>query len=169
MQNIERRIKDWQKRQAAWRKISEIHGIGMLTATVLVATVGGRLLQVRWEFAAFMDLVPRQSSMDGKVKAFRQKPTSDTYLRILLILKAAAFLRLLLLQLVSFIKSEQLRIDVNILTWRNNTGSRVNFAGPTNYFTSADVYCRRFAKLHSMARNGYYYNCFLVRGSREER
>jgi transposase len=42
VQNIERRIKDWQKQQAACRKIAEIPGVGMLTATALVATLGAR-------------------------------------------------------------------------------------------------------------------------------
>ncbi len=39
IQNIERRIKDWQKQQAACRKIAEIPGVGMLTATAFVATM----------------------------------------------------------------------------------------------------------------------------------
>ncbi|SFE38142.1 IS110 family transposase, partial [Nitrosomonas sp. Nm166] len=38
VQHIERRIKDWQKQQAVCRKITEIPGVGMLTATALVAT-----------------------------------------------------------------------------------------------------------------------------------
>ena len=40
LQGIERRIKDWQKQQEACRKIAEIPGVGMLTATALVATMG---------------------------------------------------------------------------------------------------------------------------------
>lgn len=40
VQDIERRIKDWQKQQTACRKIAEIPGVGMLTATALAATMG---------------------------------------------------------------------------------------------------------------------------------
>lgn len=40
VQHIERKIKDWQKQQTTCKKISEIPDVGMLTATVLVATMG---------------------------------------------------------------------------------------------------------------------------------
>jgi transposase len=91
VKNIERRIKDWQKQQAACRKIAEIPGVGMLTATALVATMGeadgfksGR------EFAAFVGLVPRQSGTGGKIKLLGISKRGDTYLRTLLIHGARA-------------------------------------------------------------------------------
>ncbi|MDC8446520.1 MAG: IS110 family transposase, partial [Nitrosomonas sp.] len=62
VQVIERRIKDWQKQQAACREIAEIPGVGMLTATALVATMGEvNCFKSGREFAAFVGLVPRQS------------------------------------------------------------------------------------------------------------
>lgn len=66
VKNIERRIKDWQKQQAACRKIAEIPGVGMLTATALVATMGeAASFKSGREFAAFAGLVPRQSGTGG--------------------------------------------------------------------------------------------------------
>ncbi|WP_297745187.1 IS110 family transposase [Nitrosomonas sp.] len=86
VQIIERRIKDWQKQQAACRKIAEIPGVGMLTATALVATMGeANCFKSGREFAAFVGLVPRQSGTGGKVKLLGISKRGDTYLRTLLI------------------------------------------------------------------------------------
>lgn len=86
VQVIERRIKDWQKQQAACREIAEIPGVGMLTATALVATMGEvNCFKSGREFAAFVGLVPRQSGTGGKVKLLGISKRGDTYLRTLLI------------------------------------------------------------------------------------
>jgi transposase len=86
VQDIERRIKDWQKQQAACRKIAAIPGVGMLTATALVATMGEAIsFKSGREFAAFVGLVPRQSGTGGKVKLLGISKRGDTYLRTLLI------------------------------------------------------------------------------------
>ncbi|GAB1233603.1 hypothetical protein UT4_20710 [Ferrigenium sp. UT4] len=86
VQDIERRIKDWQKQQEACRKIAGIPGVGMLTATALVATMGeASSFKSGREFAAFVGLVPRQSGTGGKVKLLGISKRGDTYLRTLLI------------------------------------------------------------------------------------
>lgn len=86
VQHIERRIKDWQKQQAACRKIAEIPGVGMLTATALVATMGEtESFKSGREFAAFVGLVPRQSGTGGKIKLLGISKRGDTYLRTLLV------------------------------------------------------------------------------------
>lgn len=91
VQNIERRVKDWQKQQAACRKIAEIPCIGMLTATALVATMGeASSFKSGREFAAFVGLVPRQSGTGGKIKLLGISKRGDTYLRTLLIHGARA-------------------------------------------------------------------------------
>ena len=90
-QAIERRIKEWQKQQEACRKIAEIPGVGMLTATALVATMGeASSFKSGREFAAFVGLVPRQSGTGGKVKLLGISKRGDTYLRTLLIHGARA-------------------------------------------------------------------------------
>ena len=91
LQNIERQIKAWQKRQEACQAIAEIPGIGLLTATALVATMGeANTFKSGREFAAFVGLVPRQSGTGGKVKLLGISKRGDTYLRTLLIHGARA-------------------------------------------------------------------------------
>lgn len=86
LQNIEMRIKNWQKQQEACRKVAEIPGVGMLTATALVATMGdANSFKSGREFAAFVGLVPGQSGTGGKVKLLGISKRGDTYLRTLLI------------------------------------------------------------------------------------
>jgi transposase len=66
---LERRIGAWQKQEAACRAISEVPGIGRLTATALVATIGdARTFKSRREFAEFLGLVPRQNGTGGKAR-----------------------------------------------------------------------------------------------------
>jgi len=91
LQNIERRIKEWQKQQDACIKIAAIPGVGLLTATALVATMGeANSFKSGREFAAFVGLVPRQSGTGGKVKLLGISKRGDTYLRTLLIHGARA-------------------------------------------------------------------------------
>jgi len=91
LQNLERRIKEWQKEQTACQKIAAIPGIGVLTATALVATMGeASSFKSGREFAAFVGLVPRQSGTGGKVKLLGISKRGDTYLRTLLIHGARA-------------------------------------------------------------------------------
>ena len=93
IQGIERRIKGWQKQQDACRKIAEIPGVGLLSATAIVATIGeADSFKSGREFAAFIGLVPRQSGTGGKVKLLGISKRGDTYLRTLLIHGARATL-----------------------------------------------------------------------------
>ena len=83
---IEKRIGSWEKQEAACQAIAEIPGIGKLTATALVATMGdARSFKSGREFAAFIGLVPRQSGTGGKVKLLGISKRGDPYLRTLLI------------------------------------------------------------------------------------
>jgi len=59
---LERQISSWQRRAEDCRRIGEIPGVGLLTATATVATIGdARSFRSGREFAAFVGLVPRQS------------------------------------------------------------------------------------------------------------
>jgi transposase len=83
---LEGQIGNWQKQQAACRAVSEIPGIGKLTATALVATMGdARTFKSGREFAAFLGLVPRQQGTGGKTRLGSISKRGDTYLRTLLI------------------------------------------------------------------------------------
>jgi transposase len=83
---IEQRIGAWQKQEAACRAIAAVPGIGKLTATALVATIGdAKTFKSGREFASFLGLVPRQSGTGGKIRLGSISKRGDPYLRTLLI------------------------------------------------------------------------------------
>jgi transposase len=83
---LEKRIGAWQKQEVACRAIAEVPGIGRLTATALVATIGdARTFKSGREFASFLGLVPRQSGTGGKVRLGSISKRGDPYVRTLLI------------------------------------------------------------------------------------
>ncbi len=83
---LEQRFSQWHKQEAACQAIAEIPGIGKLTATALVATVGqAKAFKSGREFASFLGLVPRQSGTGGKVRLLGISKRGDSYLRNLLI------------------------------------------------------------------------------------
>ncbi|MDP1537872.1 MAG: IS110 family transposase [Burkholderiales bacterium] len=83
---IEKRIGAWQKQEESCKAIAEIPGVGKLTATALVATMGeAKSFKSGREFAAYLGLVPRQSGTGGRVKLLGISKRGDQYLRTLLI------------------------------------------------------------------------------------
>jgi transposase len=83
---IERRIREWKKEDRVAKAISEIPGVGLLTATAAVATMGDPIaFGSGREFAAWVGLVPKQSGSGGKVNLHGISKRGDTYLRTLLI------------------------------------------------------------------------------------
>ena len=82
---LEKQLGTWQKQEAACRAITEIPGIGRLTATALVAMIGdARTFKSGREFASYLGLVPRQSGTGGKVTLGSISKRGDPYLRTLL-------------------------------------------------------------------------------------
>jgi len=91
---LELQIKSWHRDNAASRKIEHVAGIGPLTASALVATVGdARNFQNGRQLAAWLGLVPRQHSTGGKSTLGGISKRGDTYLRTLLIHGARAVIR----------------------------------------------------------------------------
>ena len=83
---IERRMRDWKKEDPAVNAILQIPGVGLLTATAAVATMGeAKAFRSGREFAAWAGLVPRQSGTGGKTRLHGISKRGDTYLRKLLI------------------------------------------------------------------------------------
>ena len=83
---LERRIGGWQRREAECERLAEIPGVGRLTATAVVATVAdARSFRSGREFAALLGLVPRQSGTGGRVKLLGISKRGDPYLRTLVI------------------------------------------------------------------------------------
>jgi len=91
IQRIEQHITDWRRGDEACRRISEIPGVGLLTATAAVAVIGNaQAFRSGREFAAYLGLVPRQNSSGGRVKLGGISKRGDVYLRTLLIHGARA-------------------------------------------------------------------------------
>lgn len=83
---IERRMREWKKDDRAVKAISEIPGVGLLTATAAVAMMGdAKAFRSGREFAAWAGLVPKQTGSGGKVNLHGISKRGDTYLRTLLI------------------------------------------------------------------------------------
>ena len=84
--DIERRLKLWHRNNADCRRIAEIPGVGLLTATAAVAAMGDpSAFKSGREFAAWLGLVPRHSGTGGRVRMLGISKRGDTYLRTLLI------------------------------------------------------------------------------------
>ena len=79
---IERRLQLWHRGNEASRRVAEIPGVGLLTATAAVATMGDRgAFRSGREFAAFLGLVPRHSGTGGRVGVLGISKRGDPYLR----------------------------------------------------------------------------------------
>jgi transposase len=79
-------MREWKKDDRAVKAISEIPGVGLLTATAAVAMMGDvKAFRSGREFAAWVGLVPKQTGSGGKVKLHGISKLGDTYLRTLLI------------------------------------------------------------------------------------
>ena len=83
---LEAQINAWHRESEASRRLEQIPGIGPLTATALVATMGeARNFSNGRQVAAWLGLVPRQHSSGGKTNLLGMSKRGDTYLRTLLI------------------------------------------------------------------------------------
>ena len=88
---IEALIKTWHRQNNASRKLESIPGIGPITATALVASIGdARNFDNARQLAAWLGLVPRQHSSGGKQNLLGISKRGDAYLRTLLIHGARA-------------------------------------------------------------------------------
>lgn len=83
---IETQIKDWYRQNELSQRLAQVPGIGPMTATALVATVGNaRNFNNGRELAAWLGLVPRQHSSGGKSMLLGMSKRGDVNLRTLLI------------------------------------------------------------------------------------
>jgi transposase len=83
---LEREINAWHREDTASKRLQAIPGIGPITASALVASVGdAKVFHNGRQFAAWVGLVPRQSSTGGKTNLLGISKRGDVYLRTLLI------------------------------------------------------------------------------------
>jgi len=83
---LEAQIAAWHRDNKLSRKLAAVPGIGPITASALVATVGdAKNFANGRQLAAWLGLVPRQNSSGGKNVLLGISKRGDTYLRTLLI------------------------------------------------------------------------------------
>ena len=91
---LEMQIQRWHREHAASKKLAQIPGIGPITASALVASIGdAKSFENARQLAAWLGLVPRQHSSGGKQVLLGISKRGDTYLRTLLIHGARAVIR----------------------------------------------------------------------------
>ncbi|MEN5182182.1 IS110 family transposase [Comamonas testosteroni] len=83
---IEVRLAQRLRTDEDMKRVAEIPGVGLLTATAAIATMGeASAFKSGREFCAWLGLVPRQHGTGGKVKLLGISKRGDSYLRTLLI------------------------------------------------------------------------------------
>jgi transposase len=92
---IEAQIKQWHRQNSQSQLLETIPGIGPLTATAIIGSVGdARQFKNGRQMAAWLGLVPRQHSTGGRPRLLGISKRGDVYLRTLLIHGARALIRL---------------------------------------------------------------------------
>ena len=92
--DLDRQVLAWHRSSDVSKRLATIPGIGPLTASALVASVGDAShFKNGRSFAAFIGLVPRQSSTGGKERLGRISKRGDHYLRWLLVVGGIAVIR----------------------------------------------------------------------------
>jgi transposase len=83
---LEAQIQAWHRSSDLSRKVAQVPGIGPITASALVASIGdARNFDSGRQVAAWLGLVPRQHSSGGKANLLGMSKRGDSYLRTLLI------------------------------------------------------------------------------------
>jgi len=91
---LELQIQLWHRQHDASCKLAQIPGIGPITASALVASIGdAKSFKNGRQLAAWLGLVPKQHSTGGKSTLLGISKRGDTYLRMLLIHGARSVIR----------------------------------------------------------------------------
>src|SRR5258708_17907209 len=79
---IEKKLLAWHFSCEASRRLAEIPGVGLITATAVVASVGNATqFRSARQFAAWLGLVPQQHSSGGKERLGHISKRGDRYIR----------------------------------------------------------------------------------------
>ncbi len=91
IKQLEKQIQIWFKHNEDCQRIAKVPGIGPLTATALIASMGdASAFKSSREFSAWIGMVPRQTGTGGRVQLHGISKRGDVYLRTLLIHGARA-------------------------------------------------------------------------------
>jgi transposase len=83
---IEGRMQQWLNHDESAQAVAAIPGVGLLTATAAVATIGdAKAFKSGREFAAWVGLVPRHVGSGGRTTLLGISKRGDVYLRTLLV------------------------------------------------------------------------------------
>jgi transposase len=94
VEDLTQRIEALHRESALSRRLAQIPGVGPLIATALLAAIGDiQAFANGRQLAAWLGLVPKQSSTGGKTRLLGISKRGDTYLRTLLIHGARSALR----------------------------------------------------------------------------
>ncbi len=94
IQELEDQIDAWHKNNEDSQRLANIPGVGVLTASALVASIGdARCFKNGRELAAWLGLVPRQHSSGGKPLLLGISKRGDAYLRTLMVHGARSAVR----------------------------------------------------------------------------
>jgi transposase len=94
IEHYDRQIAQVARESEAAQRLMAIEGIGPITSTALVASVGdARVFQNGRQFAAWLGLTPHQRSSGGKTSLGQITKRGDRYLRTLLVHGSRALLR----------------------------------------------------------------------------
>ena len=86
VKELERQIKLWHRDNEQSRKLEEIAGIGPITASAFVASVGdAKSFKNARQVPAWLGMVPRHEGTGGKARLGRISKRGDVYLRTLFI------------------------------------------------------------------------------------
>jgi transposase len=86
---LNKQLVAWTRNEADSRRLMTIPGIGFVTASAIIASVGdGKQFKSGREFAAWIGLVPKQNSSGGKERLGRISKKGNRYLRQLLVMGA---------------------------------------------------------------------------------
>ena len=94
VQEIDNQVRTLSRQSSLCQRLEQVPGIGPITATALVATVGEQIREFKngRQLAAFLGLVPKQHSSGGKERLQGISKRGDGYLRRLLVHGARAVL-----------------------------------------------------------------------------
>ena len=94
IEQAEAAILAWHKEHEASRRLAAIPGVGPITASAIVASVGDATqFRSGRHFAAWIGLTPKQSSSGGKQRQGGISKQGNPYLRRLLVIGATAVIR----------------------------------------------------------------------------
>ena len=93
IKELDKQMMAWHRSNADSQRLATIPGVGVVTATTIIATIGdGKQFRSGREFAAWVGLVPRQNSSGGKEKLGSISKKGNHHLRQLLVVGATTHL-----------------------------------------------------------------------------